>query len=78
MRRLKDNVCKFERAGRVVDDDLLLHSGDAERDVTAGIAAGMRTIVACYGYIEAHESPANWPADGHIHEPSALLDWLPS
>jgi phosphoglycolate phosphatase len=44
----------------------------------AGIAAGMRTIVARYGYIEAHEAPETWPADGHIHEPSALLDWLPS
>jgi len=55
-----------------------LYVGDAERDVTAGIAAGMRTIVACYGYIEAHEAPESWPADGRIHDPSALLDWLPS
>ena len=55
-----------------------VYVGDAERDVTAGIAAGMRTIIACYGYIEAHESPDSWPADGRIHYPSALLDWLPS
>lgn len=54
-----------------------VYVGDAERDVTAGIAAGMRTIVARYGYIEAHEAPETWPADGHIHHPSALLDWLP-
>jgi phosphoglycolate phosphatase len=39
--------------------------GDAERDVTAGIAAGMRTIVARYGYIEAHEAPKPG-ADGDI------------
>ena len=55
-----------------------VYVGDAERDVTAGIAAGMRTIVARYGYIEAHETPETWPADGHIHQPSALLDWLPA
>ena len=54
-----------------------VYVGDAERDVTAGIAAGMRTIVACYGYIEAHESPDSWPADGRIHHPAGLLDWLP-
>jgi len=55
-----------------------VYVGDAERDVTAGIAAGMRTIVARYGYIEAHESPETWPADGAIDHPSALLDWLPA
>ena len=60
-----------------VAPDRCVYVGDAEGDVTAGIAAGMRTIVACYGYIEAHESPQSWPADGRIHQPSALLDWLP-
>ena len=54
-----------------------VYVGDAERDVTAGIAAGMRTIVARYGYIEAHESPDTWPADGNIDNPAALLGWLP-
>ena len=55
-----------------------VYVGDAERDVTAGIAAGMRTIVARYGYIEAHESPETWPADGGIDHPAALLGWLPA
>jgi N-acetyl-D-muramate 6-phosphate phosphatase len=54
-----------------------VYVGDAERDVTAGIAAGMRTIVALYGYIETHETPEIWPADGSIDRPSALLPWLP-
>jgi 2-phosphoglycolate phosphatase len=54
-----------------------VYVGDAERDVVAGIAAGMRTIIARYGYIEAHESPETWPADGDIDRPSALLGWLP-
>jgi 2-phosphoglycolate phosphatase len=55
-----------------------VYVGDAERDITAGIAAGMRTIVARYGYIEAHESPESWPADGGIDHPAALLGWLPA
>jgi phosphoglycolate phosphatase len=54
-----------------------VYVGDAERDVSAGIAAGMHTIVARYGYIEAHETPETWPADGQIDDPGALLSWLP-
>jgi len=54
-----------------------VYVGDAERDVAAGVAAGMRTIVARYGYIDAGEDPESWPADGAIDEPGALLEWLP-
>jgi 2-phosphoglycolate phosphatase len=54
-----------------------VYVGDAERDVAAGVAAGMHTIVARYGYIEAHEAPETWPADGLIDGPAALLAWLP-
>ncbi len=61
-----------------VPPERCVYVGDAERDVTAGIAAGMRTIVARYGYIESHESPDTWPADGNIDRPAALLGWLPA
>jgi N-acetyl-D-muramate 6-phosphate phosphatase len=54
-----------------------VYVGDAERDVTAGIAAGMHTIVARYGYITADEVPGAWPADGFIQSPRDLIDWLP-
>ncbi len=54
-----------------------VYVGDAERDVTAGIAAGMHTIVASYGYITADEVPGAWPADGFILSPRDLIDWLP-
>jgi len=54
-----------------------IYVGDAERDIAAGIAAGMHTIVARYGYIQPDEFPDAWPADGHIAEPVALLAWLP-
>ena len=55
-----------------------VYVGDAERDVAAGVAAGMRTIVARYGYIDAGEDPESWPADGTIDDPGALLGWLPA
>ena len=55
-----------------------VYVGDALRDVVAGLAAGMHTIVARYGYIEAHEAPEMWPADGVIDDPAELLAWLPS
>jgi len=54
-----------------------VYVGDALRDVAAGVAAGMHTIVARYGYIEAHEAPETWPADGVIDDPAELLAWLP-
>lgn len=54
-----------------------VYVGDAQRDVAAGVAAGMRTIIARYGYIDAHEKPESWPADGAIENPGALLAWLP-
>jgi len=54
-----------------------VYVGDAERDVIAGIAAGMPTIVARYGYIEPEDAPEAWPASGSIDTPGDLLQWLP-
>jgi phosphoglycolate phosphatase len=53
-----------------------LYVGDAERDVTAGKMAGMRTLVALFGYIGDNERPQDWGADGMIQHPRELLDWL--
>ena len=54
-----------------------LYVGDAERDVAAGLAAGMHTIVAHYGYIEPQHEPHAWQAHGHIDTPRDLIAWLP-
>jgi phosphoglycolate phosphatase len=54
-----------------------VYVGDAERDIAAGQAAGMKTLVARYGYLGADDSPEQWPADGWIDSLPALLDWLP-
>jgi N-acetyl-D-muramate 6-phosphate phosphatase len=55
-----------------------IYVGDDRRDIVAGNAAGMPTIVADYGYIGEGESSATWPATGWIADPLALLDWLPN
>ncbi len=55
-----------------------VYVGDSERDVAAGVAAGMRTLVARYGYIAAHETPDAWPADGVLEDIAQLVDWLPA
>lgn len=53
-----------------------VYVGDAIRDVQAAHAAGMATVVARYGYIAAHEQPADWDADIMIDTPTGLLPWL--
>ncbi|MGH8495785.1 MAG: phosphoglycolate phosphatase [Gammaproteobacteria bacterium] len=53
-----------------------VYVGDAERDVQAGLAAGMQTLIASYGYIENGATPETWGANGAIEEPADLLDWL--
>jgi len=54
-----------------------VYVGDDLRDIEAGQAAGMPTIVAGYGYIGTAGDPALWPATGWIAQPLDLLDWLP-
>ncbi len=54
-----------------------VYVGDDLRDVVAGNAAGMATIVAEYGYLGNSGGADAWPATGWIREPLALLDWLP-
>lgn len=68
----------FEAASRLaIEPSRIVYVGDAERDVRAALAAGMLCLVAAYGYIEPHEQPDTWPADGWLAEPRDLLDWLP-
>ena len=53
-----------------------VYVGDAERDVIAGKAAGMQTVVALFGYIDATDKPAEWRADAMINTPIELLDLI--
>lgn len=54
----------------------VLYIGDAERDVQAGKAAGMKTLVALFGYLGASDTPAEWGADGMISTPLQALAYL--
>ncbi len=53
-----------------------MYLGDAERDVLAAGAAGMRSLVATYGYIAAEENWRAWGGDGAIATPGELLGWV--
>ncbi|MGF1612627.1 MAG: HAD family hydrolase [Gammaproteobacteria bacterium] len=53
-----------------------LYVGDAPRDIIAGQQAGMRTLVALFGYIPAGEDPRQWGADGMLATPIELIPWL--
>jgi len=59
-----------------VSAESCLYIGDAERDIVAGKHAGMRTMVANYGYIQATEAPAEWHADCYIDHPDEIFDWI--
>jgi 2-phosphoglycolate phosphatase len=56
--------------------DACVYVGDAERDVQAAHAAGMRALVAVYGYLRVDEDWSAWGGDGSIERPADLLDWL--
>ncbi len=50
-----------------------MYVGDAERDIIAGRAAGMKTVVALFGYIDVTDKPTEWGADVLIETPNDLL-----
>jgi 2-phosphoglycolate phosphatase len=53
-----------------------VYVGDDLRDVQAGRAAGMATVVASWGYLGLGEGIEAWGADAVIDRPSELLNWL--
>jgi phosphoglycolate phosphatase len=53
-----------------------LYVGDALRDIEAGRRAGMRTLVAAFGYLASSDRPEDWMADALIDHPAQILDWL--
>jgi N-acetyl-D-muramate 6-phosphate phosphatase len=59
-----------------VTPEASVYVGDAERDVLAARSAGMRSVVACFGYIAPEEAPRSWPADAWVHSPLEIHAWL--
>ncbi|MEZ0331601.1 MAG: HAD family hydrolase [Methylophilaceae bacterium] len=60
---------------RVKADDCI-YVGDAARDIEAGKAAGMKTVVALYGYIEASDHAETWGGDFYINQPKDLMQFI--
>jgi 2-phosphoglycolate phosphatase len=52
-----------------------LYLGDDRRDVEAGRAAGMKAVVAGFGYLNGND-PETWGADAMIDQPLDLLRYL--
>ena len=50
--------------------------GDAERDIQAGRAVGMKTVLVNWGYIADSDDTDSWQADITIDQPLALLSHL--
>ena len=56
--------------------DECVYIGDARRDIEAGHNAGMKTIIAEYGYIEDSENTEDWQADHSIQSPSQIFSLI--
>jgi phosphoglycolate phosphatase len=69
----------FEAARRLsVAPQDCIYVGDDERDIVAGLAAGMFTVAARYGYLGNKVDTAAWGAHAHIDAPLQLLEHLPT
>lgn len=53
-----------------------VYVGDDLRDVLAGRAAGMATLIAQWGYLGDGPPPHEWGADAILDTPADLLNWL--
>ena len=68
----------FEAARRLgVDPKRCVYVGDDHRDIMAGLAAGMGTVAATYGYLGLTADTAQWGAHAAISAPNSLLPLLP-
>jgi 2-phosphoglycolate phosphatase len=59
-----------------IDAARCVYVGDAQRDIQAGKAAGMKTVVAAYGYIRPSENILAWGADAIVSRPRDLRSTL--
>ena len=57
-----------------VDVTDCVYVGDDQRDIDAARAAGMRSLVALWGYRMAGDDPATWGGDALVDEVRGLLD----
>ena len=60
----------------LVKPECCFYVGDAERDIEAGNAASMKTVVALWGYIDTSDKPMKWGADFAINHPLELISLI--
>jgi phosphoglycolate phosphatase len=69
----------LEAARRIgVDPAECVYVGDDRRDVEAGRAAGMATVVAAWGYLGAGDPVEAWGAEAVIGQPAQLMSLFAS
>ena len=51
-----------------------MYVGDDQRDIEAARAAGMRSVVALWGYRAADDDPVRWGGDALVDDVSGLLE----
>ncbi len=67
----------LEAARRMgVEAGACVYVGDDRRDVDAGRAAGMSTLVAAWGYLGAGEPMSAWGASGIVDSPADVIAWI--
>ena len=67
----------LEAARRLkVDPCRCVYVGDDERDIAAGLAAGMLTVAATYGYLGSNGNTLAWGAHAQIGSPFELMPLL--
>ncbi|MGB1109237.1 MAG: HAD family hydrolase [Gammaproteobacteria bacterium] len=59
-----------------VEPEHAVYIGDDERDMIAARDAGMRGVIALYGYVPETMNPSDWPAVHSLNSPGDLLAWL--
>jgi phosphoglycolate phosphatase len=59
-----------------LNPDHCIYVGDDHRDIVAGLAAGMGTVAATYGYLGDRADPLQWGAHAVINSPLDLLQLL--
>ncbi len=68
----------FEAARRLsLNPAKCLYVGDDHRDIVAGLAAGMGTVAAMYGYLGSAAGADQWGAHAQIYSPLELLQLIP-
>lgn len=74
----KPDPAPMLHAARLIDTDPAhcLYVGDAERDMQAGRAVGMKTVLVNWGYIADSDDTDSWLADITIETPLELLAHL--